>query len=883
MSLLMWLAVSCNRQIDNSKVIVDISSSAESTVFDSIIYPNVKYELGNKAYSDLFRDMIIKEGTKESEDFFNRIMECRTLFENNEGNKSFTKALQLLAELLENNKADDSVVSELLLAESLYQASRSFYYERNEVLNPTSTLLENGISISKKYISSKNPLIQQVALFQLARLFDVMQGLTQQYSAYIEPLSPDQLLFASGNALHIKHTLLGLKGGPVLRSYSNQFIDNSQLCDRGYLNICNTVMAELLISAFKEFPYLNAKDRNEYGEFINVISYELAHYYLENQKFKLAKGIIERDIALKMNIENYCLGDSLLPFDLKEGVEHHSALLIIALTEYIETSGETEYKNVLKQISTQLENKSIEIFSEAETANSQSFNQMGQIAFYSGNMLLQDVGGFKTEQEKFKYLQSLYKMYSLQEYEFLAKTELLHTNLEYEKLFTEVYESENKLRNAEIKLNTNLEQQNVIECSDYFVEYKQNQKLVNSTIIEDMLSINLLDLKAIRTKLNENESWITFFKQGRQSESIIGFVISKADVRIKIINLEDKITHDSLTVNMILNRLEKTIISNLKWTGNETNLVSILANYCFENFISPNAEHIIISNLGFPSSRIWEVVIQDFDLQHQGSIKSIRYDDRYIFNFKKPEEKITSNWLAMAPQFNPEDFSLAENDRADLMSRLRGADLVKYNPWFNLNPNRKYSPLIYNVEEVVEVNKSLNGIIYIGSEANKQTFSNLQTENSVIHIASHAFLDENDLYRSGIVLGNDPATSDTSAFENILFAYEIRTMKLDAELVVLSACETGISPMRQGGVDWSLGRAFIEAGCRNTVTSLWNVDDKSTHDIIIDFYKELKNGTGKAEALYTAKTKYIKKHPGENPHYWTPLILSGDNKPIYFE
>jgi len=100
----------------------------------------------------------------------------------------------------------------------------------------------------------------------------------------------------------------------------------------------------------------------------------------------------------------------------------------------------------------------------------------------------------------------------------------------------------------------------------------------------------------------------------------------------------------------------------------------------------------------------------------------------------------------------------------------------------------------------------------------------------------------------------------------------------NADLVVLSACQTNTGELAVGEGVMSLSRGFFKTGAKSVISSLWNVDDKSTTKIMIDFYKNLKNGQTKSGALRKSKLKYIKNSSlsESSPYYWASFVLIGD-------
>ena len=107
-------------------------------------------------------------------------------------------------------------------------------------------------------------------------------------------------------------------------------------------------------------------------------------------------------------------------------------------------------------------------------------------------------------------------------------------------------------------------------------------------------------------------------------------------------------------------------------------------------------------------------------------------------------------------------------------------------------------------------------------------------------------------------------------------AYELSGLDLrGTDLVVLSACETGLGEVVDGEGVFGLRRAFRLAGAETVVMSLWKVEDKATEALMVNFYTALKAGKGKAAALREAALN-LKKQGYSHPYYWGPFILAGN-------
>jgi len=136
---------------------------------------------------------------------------------------------------------------------------------------------------------------------------------------------------------------------------------------------------------------------------------------------------------------------------------------------------------------------------------------------------------------------------------------------------------------------------------------------------------------------------------------------------------------------------------------------------------------------------------------------------------------------------------------------------------------------------------------------------------------------ENPLIRSGLALAGANLRAGPDGEDGVLTALELASTDLHGtELVVLSACETGVGEVRNGDGVYGLRRALVIAGSRSQVMSLWQVDDEATRDLMTAYYKRLKKGEGRSEALRTVQRKMLKKKGTAHPFYWAAFIPSGD-------
>ncbi|OGD19796.1 MAG: hypothetical protein A2W03_17510 [Candidatus Aminicenantes bacterium RBG_16_63_16] len=186
-----------------------------------------------------------------------------------------------------------------------------------------------------------------------------------------------------------------------------------------------------------------------------------------------------------------------------------------------------------------------------------------------------------------------------------------------------------------------------------------------------------------------------------------------------------------------------------------------------------------------------------------------------------------------------------------------------------------FSPLPFSKKEILQIaavfpDKSVD--TYLGLNAREEIIkTNSLLDYRIIHFACHGFLDEQAPQRSALVLSLD----DDLEEDGFLQAREIYELRLNADLVVLSACQTGRGRLENGEGILGLPRMFFYAGARSTISSLWKISDRSTSFLMKDFYRLLAAGAGKARALREAKLRMLRSKLA-HPFYWAGFILHGD-------
>jgi CHAT domain-containing protein len=165
--------------------------------------------------------------------------------------------------------------------------------------------------------------------------------------------------------------------------------------------------------------------------------------------------------------------------------------------------------------------------------------------------------------------------------------------------------------------------------------------------------------------------------------------------------------------------------------------------------------------------------------------------------------------------------------------------------------------------------------ILLGAEATETRFKQLPLdEYQVLHLALHGYVDPIYPDRSALVF----APEKNGPNDGLLQVREIRQMRLDAGLVTLSACDTGVGPVGAAGVN-NLVTAFIDGGARSVVSTLWELEDHSTTRLMTNFYANLKTES-KALALRDAQIELLRA--GFSPYFWASFELVGDPDNLLF-
>lgn len=226
---------------------------------------------------------------------------------------------------------------------------------------------------------------------------------------------------------------------------------------------------------------------------------------------------------------------------------------------------------------------------------------------------------------------------------------------------------------------------------------------------------------------------------------------------------------------------------------------------------------------------------------------------------KKHRQPPAREMLAMAPYAATDTILSSHLDQSDWLASVRSDTLAPL-PWSRIELD------------------SLQGIFhtdaFYGEGATEERFTERAAGYRILHLSTHGKADSRVGDYSYLAFAPLPDSLENE----LLYVRDLYNLSLNADLVTLSACETATGELQRGEGIISLARAFAYAGAKSIATTLWQVNDRSTQELMVSFYRYLYAGLPKDESLRRAKLDYLAGHSGSaaHPFYWAAVIGIGD-------
>ncbi len=348
--------------------------------------------------------------------------------------------------------------------------------------------------------------------------------------------------------------------------------------------------------------------------------------------------------------------------------------------------------------------------------------------------------------------------------------------------------------------------------------------------------------------LDQNTQVLAFFEG---ETNWIGFRYSNNQVFASILDLDNVQINDLLAdiksqkeVSKATQNIYNSLIVPLDIDPNQTNLIVIadgdLTKLPFEIIQNPTGNYLF----------------QDYTISYASSLQMLAFQNSQASQAKE-------DLLAFAPSYhstNEKSIDYGTEQTRFELGNLPGAKA-----------------------EVSKIMSLFNGQTFTDLEATESQFFNYANTAKMLHLAMHSLIDPNEPLRSKLLFTNEETNGE---YDNIVYAHELYNQKIDADLVVLSACNTGVGTLKRGEGLLSLSHAFAYSGTPALVYSLWKVPDQATAVIMEAFYTFIKEGNPKDEALRKAKLAYLQNDAipasQKTPYHWAGFIASGNMSPISF-
>ncbi len=432
------------------------------------------------------------------------------------------------------------------------------------------------------------------------------------------------------------------------------------------------------------------------------------------------------------------------------------------------------------------------------------------------------------------------------------KAFLLSQDIEVKKQFLNlpselVYEDNNYKKNI-LKLEEQKDSLNKFPLRDSLFTLKEKHQRFKDSInliYPEYLSLDQkiepVNLGTVKKDLDKNDVVLSFsvnkIKIGDQKSSLIGLAITKEKtIPFKILD-SDKTLENLSTYRKLLSVPLKTT--------EELNEFKSVAYFLYDQlFPTPEIKELIKDKN--------VLVVPDVSMENTPLEALI--SEKGSFRYLIEDCNISYAYSLTFSELN-KDIVRKTNKNISLYSPIK----------FD---NTSISSLPFTEKESNDIENIISGNFHQFDNANKSNFLKNSVNSKIIHLATHA---------------NASGNPQIQFYDSILPLHELYTYKNNADLVVLSACETNLGEIKKGEGVLSLARGFFHSGANSVVSSLWKINDASTSEIMTDFYKNLKDNQSKTLALNNAKRSYLKKHSlsEKSPYYWASFVLIGDTNPVF--
>jgi len=269
-------------------------------------------------------------------------------------------------------------------------------------------------------------------------------------------------------------------------------------------------------------------------------------------------------------------------------------------------------------------------------------------------------------------------------------------------------------------------------------------------------------------------------------------------------------------------------------------------------------------------------LLTDFEVIHLPSVSSLAL----LRQLEGSAPRQTQDIVIWAdPVFEYDDPRLAPGASAPLDADAGGPESRRMEEPIPYGNGLPFSRLLGTQEEADRIKQSAPAghvVLLTGFAANRESVLERDLQDyRILHFATHAQVSDLHPALSGLLLST---VNEQGEYQNgLLQMADIYGLRLNADLVVLSACQTGLGEELPGEGVVGLSQGFLYAGSRSVIVSLWRVEDKATAALMTQFYQAMLNeGATPAEALRRAKLTMYRQSSRQSPYYWSAFVIQGE-------
>ncbi|MDO6759892.1 CHAT domain-containing protein [Tamlana sp. 2_MG-2023] len=367
------------------------------------------------------------------------------------------------------------------------------------------------------------------------------------------------------------------------------------------------------------------------------------------------------------------------------------------------------------------------------------------------------------------------------------------------------------------------------QLSTISVQLKTVKNAINKKFSEEE---NTFSLETLQHKLTQNNTALTEYFFGEQN--LYQFVITADAIALNKIDLDEK-KKNAIRSYIHLFESSSAINNDIGYYTNQAFHVYNLLNF---NALSAYQNVIIIPD-GLLNFIPFEALLSD---------------KTKTTSFSKMPFVVKNHQVA---------YNTSISFYLNTLEKNTNNTLIGFFPVFE-NTNQT---LNYSIDEAHAIEKEMPSKLYMNADATKSNFMKNASKHGIIHLSTHASA------------GNFIQPANMKFYDDSLLLNELYSMTIPANLVVMSACETGVGRQFKGEGAMSIARGFQYAGAKNLLFSLWQINDLSTSEIMKSFYKSYNKHESAWLANHESKINYLEKETINNikksPYYWSAFVYYG--------